>query len=260
MADTHVDEDPIRVTCPYCGRTSRTPRKNLGASGRCKCGKTFVVAELHSKSCPECERPVRDTETICAACCADLTAPRCSEASEHPPAAPGHLDWHRQDAGSQAGEHSEATNASSADGAASDAAQSEPRAVTRLFAWVLISAGLVGWVLTIFRPPSPWILIHYFSLIAACSGVGLVVRRRTPKHGRIVAVGTIIATCGVCWWWGTVDRYTERYTRDDGAIVVDTVSRWTFERVYRRIRFNDPTSPIRWMHGWSRSRSDSSGM
>lgn len=38
----------IEVTCPHCGRLSRTPRENIGKDAKCRCGRHFVVQELSS--------------------------------------------------------------------------------------------------------------------------------------------------------------------------------------------------------------------
>ena len=56
MDATPRQNDVVHVTCPYCGRTIGVERKHLGSSGKCRCGKSFVIAETYTRTCSKCDQ------------------------------------------------------------------------------------------------------------------------------------------------------------------------------------------------------------
>jgi hypothetical protein len=49
------DKDDLLGTCPACGTTSKTRRAYVGATGRCRCGRTFVLSA--SSAAPRQNQP-----------------------------------------------------------------------------------------------------------------------------------------------------------------------------------------------------------
>ena len=67
MSESQPDE-VIYVTCPFCKRVNKTRRRFIGQRGRCKCGQSFMIAEIHTSICPHCGQIVRENETVCGLC------------------------------------------------------------------------------------------------------------------------------------------------------------------------------------------------
>ena len=64
--------DILFVTCPHCGKQSHTRRSNIGKRAKCKCGRSFIVAERRTRTCPDCGQTNHERATRCSVCDGDL--------------------------------------------------------------------------------------------------------------------------------------------------------------------------------------------
>jgi len=74
MAGETAGNEGIYVKCPYCGQRSRTARSHLGSTGKCKCGRAFIIAEEHTRDCPTCGQSNLAVNKTCSVCGGDLVA------------------------------------------------------------------------------------------------------------------------------------------------------------------------------------------
>jgi len=96
-----------------------------------------------------------------------------------------------------------------------------------------MTVGGVSWLWTLFRPPSPQVLVHYAGLVTFCCGIGFWLSQRAPARARLIAVATI-GLIGFVWWsWLRFDCYDRYWKSETGTQFVDTHMRSGDRHVYR---------------------------
>lgn len=103
-----------------------------------------------------------------------------------------------------------------------------------------ILVGLVGWIVTIQTPPSPFVLVHYAFLLMALVGIYLVFVNTWSAYKKAIKIaGFVFGFSIVSLYAIKYDSFESHWTSDYGNTYIDTYKRWGDEFAYRRITFKD---------------------